>query len=422
MTNTIQNKIKARRLDILFQESYTSLLFPTVLAISMAYAFRDQLAITSMMAWLAIFLLVTGIRLYSAHVFVRSENASSNIDYWFSWHIFCVIISGIIWGVFILLLVKTTDFAYLGLAAGCAVGLCAGAAVVYSYSFISFLVFSVPVLCPAGIFLLFSDQQTINAFGYFILLFLITMIIISWRLNKITTHSFNLQLENQDLFAALEAEKRQVIGANKKLEDDLKSRIQTEARLLYEKKIAENVSEELKIISIQDGLTGINNRRRFDEALNDEWYRASRLSSALSLIMCDIDKFKEYNDTYGHLEGDKCLTRIAHLIEDSARRAGDMAARFGGEEFTIILPDTGHEQAREIAEQIRMAIIDIALPHNTSSVANIVTVSFGVCTKNPDKNSCPKTLIECADKAMYLAKKQGRNKVVSYQNIPEEQA
>ena len=127
MTNTIQKKLKARRLDILFQESYTSLLFPTVLAISMAYAFRDQLAITSMMAWLAIFLLVTGIRLYSAHIFVRSKNSSSNIDYWFSWHIFGVIISGIIWGVFILLLVKTTDFSSLGLAAGCAVSLSAGA-------------------------------------------------------------------------------------------------------------------------------------------------------------------------------------------------------------------------------------------------------------------------------------------------------
>jgi len=420
MTNTIQKKIKARRLEILFQESHTSLLFPPVLAVSMAYVFREQLTITSMIAWLSIFLLVTGMRLYSAHIFVHSENASSNLEYWFSWHIFGVIISGIIWGGFILLLAKSADSTYLTLVAVCAAGLCAGAAVVYSFSFLSYVMFTIPVLTPIGIFLVAQEYPTVNALGYFNFLFLITMIIISWRLNKITTHSLYLQLENQELLTALETEKRQVIGTNKKLEEDIKSRIQTEARLLYEKKIAENISKELKIISTHDSLTGINNRRRFDEALYDEWYRASRLLNPLSLIMCDIDKFKEYNDTHGHLEGDECLIRIAHLIEDSARRAGDMAARFGGEEFTIILPDTGPKQAKEIAEQIRMAIVDLALPHSTSSVANIITASFGVCTKAPDKDASPETLIECADKAMYLAKKQGRNKVVSYQNISEE--
>ena len=373
-----------------------------------------------MIAWLSIFLLVTGIRLYSAHIFVHSENASSNLEYWFSWHIFGVIISGIIWGGFILLLAISADSTYLTLVAICAAGLCAGAAVVYSFSFLSYVMFTIPVLTPIGIFLVAQEYPTVNALGYFNFLFLITMIIISWRLNKITTHSLSLQLENQELLTALETEKQQVIGTNKKLEEDIKSRIQTEARLLYEKKIAENISKELKIISTHDSLTGINNRRRFDEALYDEWYRASRLSNPLSLIMCDIDKFKEYNDTHGHLEGDECLIRIAHLIEDSARRAGDMAARFGGEEFVIILPDAEQEHAKAIAEQIRMAIMDLGLPHGASPVANIITASFGVCTKAPDRDTSPKTLVECADKAMYLAKKQGRNKVVSYQNVSEE--
>ena len=405
---------------MLYEQAYTSLLASTVLAVSMVYIFWDQISTVSLLSWLLIFLFVTGLRLYRARAFTRSENASSSPNYWFSWHIFGVTISGIIWGGLILLLVNTTDFAYLGLATGCAVGLCAGAAVIYSFSFISFLMFSIPVLGPTGIFLLAAAQPTVNAFGYFVFLFLITMIVISWRLNKMTTHSLGFQLENQELLSELETEKRQVVGANKILEEDIKSRIRTEAKLLHEKKIAEDISEELKIISTQDSLTRINNRRRFDEALYDEWYRASRLSRPLSLVLCDIDKFKEYNDTYGHMEGDKCLIRVAHLIDDHARRAGDMAARFGGEEFTIILPDTGHEQAKEIAEQIRMAIIDIALPHSTSSVANIITASFGVCTKAPDRDTSPKTLIECADKAMYLAKKKGRNKVVSYQNVSEE--
>ena len=197
MTNTIQKKIKAKRLEILFQESHTSLLFPPVLAISMAYVFREQLTITSMIAWLSIFLLVTGIRLYSAHIFVHSENASSNLEYWFSWHIFGVIISGIIWGGFILFLAKSADSTYLTLVAICAAGLCAGAAVVYSFSFLSYVMFTIPVLTPIGIFLVAQEYPTVNALGYFNFLFLITIIIISWRLNKITTHSLYLQLENQ---------------------------------------------------------------------------------------------------------------------------------------------------------------------------------------------------------------------------------
>ena len=421
MTDNMQKKIKARKLEILYGQTYFSLLFSTILAVSMAYVFRGILSITFLLLWLLVFLFVTGIRFYRARVFTRSENTSSNINYWFSWHLFGVIISGITWGSFILLLAKSADSAYLiTLTTIFAAGLCAAAAVLYSFSFLSYVMFTIPVLTPIGIFLIAQEYPIINALGYFNFLYLIIMIFVSYRLNKITTHSLGLQFKNQELLTALETEKRQVIGTNKKLKENMKRGIQTEARLLHEKKIAENISEELKIISTQDCLTGINNRRRFDEALNDEWYRASRLSTSLSLIMCDIDKFKEYNDAHGHLEGDKCLTRIAHLIKDSARRAGDMAARFGGEEFTIILPDTGYEHAKEIAEQVRMAIVDISLPRNTSSVANTITASFGVCTKYPDKNSSPKTLIECADEAMYLAKKQGGNKVVSYQNISDE--
>ena len=216
-TNNIQKKVRIRKLDILYEQAYSSLLASTILAVSMVYIFRGHISTVSLSSWLVIFLFVTGLRLYSARVFTRSENPSSNLEYWFSWHIFGVIISGIIWGGLILLLVKTTDITYLGLATGCAVGLCAGAAVVYSFSFISFLMFSIPVLGPTGIFLLVADQPTINIFGYFVFLFLITMIVISWRLNKITTHSLSMQIKNEELLellTALKTEKEQVIDSN----------------------------------------------------------------------------------------------------------------------------------------------------------------------------------------------------------------
>jgi len=415
MTSAMQKKIKARRLEILYEQSYANLFFSMLLAVSMIFVFRDYLSSTSINSWLLVFVSVTGLRLYRTHMFSSSGNTSSNLDYWFSWHISGVILSGIIWGGFILLLAQSADAAYLSLATICAAGLCAGAAIAYSASLVSFLLFSIPLLSPIGGFLIVSEHPITNTLGYFIFLFTITIIAITYRLNKTMTSSLRLQLEKDELLAALETEKQQVIDANRELEKDLNSRIQNEATLLHEKKVAEETSDKLRTLSTQDGLTGINNRRRFDEALYDEWYRATRLSTPLSLIICDIDKFKEYNDTYGHLEGDKCLTRIAHLIEDSARRAGDMAARFGGEEFVIILPDTESSNAQDIAEQLRSAILDLEIPHETSSVANIITVSFGVFTTLPEKDIPPETMIEFADKALYQAKGQGRNMVVIYE-------
>ena len=421
MTSAMQKKIKARRLEILHEQSFSNLFLSVLLAISMTIVFRNHLSQASIIAWLLVFTSLTGLRLYRSQAFLNSENTSSNPDYWFSWHLTGVIISGIIWGGFILLLAQSADSTYLSLVTICAAGLCAGAATAYSVSLISFLVFSIPLLSPIGGFLILSENQTASTLGYFVFLFLITIVAISYRLNKSMTSSLGLQIEKEDLIATLETEKQQLLDTNKSLEKNIQEKIQAEAKLLYEKKSAEDISNELRTLSTQDGLTGINNRRRFDEALYDEWYRAVRLSSSLSLIICDIDKFKEYNDTHGHLAGDKCLTRIAHLIDDYARRTVDLAARFGGEEFAIILPDTDGEDAKIIAEQMRKAIIDLALPHGVSSVADIVTASFGVHTTTPEKDILPDTLIDCADKALYQAKGQGRNRVVSYKDSSENQ-
>jgi diguanylate cyclase (GGDEF)-like protein len=421
MTNAMQKNIKAKRLQILYGQAYSNLFLSSLLAVSMMFVFRNHLSQVSIIAWLLVFISLTGLRLYHSQVFLNSENTSANPDYWFSWHLTGVIISGVVWGGFILLLAQSTDTTYLSLVTICAAGLCAGAATAYSVSLISFLVFSIPLLSPIGGYLVLSEHAATSTLGYFVFLFLIAIVAVSYRLSNTLTASLGLQVEKEDLLAALETEKQLVIDANKSLEKDLQKKIQIEAKLLYEKKSAEDISDKLRALSTQDGLTGINNRRRFDEALYDEWYRAARLSSPLSLIICDIDKFKEYNDTHGHLAGDKCLTRIAHLIDDFARRTVDVAARFGGEEFAVILPDTGYEDAKKVAEQMRMAIIGLALPHGVSPVADIVTASFGVHTTTPEKDVHPDTLIDCADKALYVAKGQGRNKVVSFKDSTENQ-
>jgi diguanylate cyclase (GGDEF)-like protein/PAS domain S-box-containing protein len=178
---------------------------------------------------------------------------------------------------------------------------------------------------------------------------------------------------------------------------------------ITERKKAE---EQLKLIASIDGLTGVANRRHFDNTLDLEWRRAMRSAKLLSLIMIDIDFFKNYNDLYGHLAGDSCLQKIAHTIRDSLRRAGNFVARYGGEEFTVILPDTKVEEACLFAESLREKIENLNIEHKDSKVGKNVTVSLGVSTTVPKKDSEYDELISLADKALYQAKQGGRNRVV----------
>ena len=172
------------------------------------------------------------------------------------------------------------------------------------------------------------------------------------------------------------------------------------------------LEETLRDLSYQDGLTGIANRRRFDEKLEQEWRRAARDRQPLTLVMVDIDFFKNYNDLYGHPAGDECLKKIAQVMQHNAARPGDLAARYGGEEFTVILPNTGLPGAETVGEEIRAEVEALELPHAQSSVNPWVTVSVGVASVVPHNGDNFDFLVEGADRALYKAKQQGRNRVV----------
>ncbi|MFH1982646.1 MAG: diguanylate cyclase [Pseudomonadota bacterium] len=181
------------------------------------------------------------------------------------------------------------------------------------------------------------------------------------------------------------------------------------------KAVERALSEANEILARQaaiDGLTGVANRRRFDELLDLEWRRMMREENPLSLIMCDIDHFKAYNDTYGHLTGDACLKQVATAIRSALHRPGDLVARYGGEEFVVLLPNTPVEGAMHLAESIQQAISGLNIAHAASAVAPRVTVSLGVATRVPSGGVAPVHLIAIADSALYDAKDQGRNRVV----------
>lgn len=160
-----------------------------------------------------------------------------------------------------------------------------------------------------------------------------------------------------------------------------------------------------------DGLTGLPNRRRFDEYLDQEWRRLRREQVPLSLILCDIDFFKLYNDTYGHQAGDTCLISVASAIAQAVKRPADLVARYGGEEFAVILPNTTQNGALQVAEAIRVAVQDLKIVHSHSLVSQYVTLSLGVATMVPDCDTSPEILLKAADEALYQAKALGRDRV-----------
>ena len=191
--------------------------------------------------------------------------------------------------------------------------------------------------------------------------------------------------------------------ANRKLE---------EANAGLEQKVKER-TEELELLSNLDAMTGIANRRKMDEYLNHEWELTLRNHHPLSLIILDIDFYKHYNDTYGHLAGDECLKKIARAIAGSLKRSTDFVARYGGEEFVVILSNTNQAGAAEVAECIRKEVEGLNIPHTSSPVSSYVTVSLGTSTLLDFQNQSLPDFIQCADEALYAAKESGRNRSVA---------
>ncbi len=243
---------------------------------------------------------------------------------------------------------------------------------------------------------------------------------ITWRLSRPLTEISNA-VSNLD-FKAEEAEPklleyphRDEIGILVTSLNDMRVRLSASHREL-EQKVAERTHEleaanrKLEALSSTDGLTGIANRRHFDEVLENEWGRALRINQPLALLMLDVDLFKHYNDLYGHQAGDECLRRVAESLQANAQRPGDLAARYGGEEFTLIAANMDASSAMHFAELVREAIESLEQPHAKSPFGK-VTVSIGVAVMIPGNTQRPEILIHRADDALYLAKNQGRNRV-----------
>lgn len=185
---------------------------------------------------------------------------------------------------------------------------------------------------------------------------------------------------------------------------DISERKQTEQQLI-------SLQKQLEELSYKDGLTGVANRRMFDSVLASEWASAQRSRQPLSLILLDIDHFKQYNDHYGHIQGDDCLKRVGQALSQAASRPRDFVGRFGGEEFVLVLPETDAAAARHIAERCRQMVRQQRIAHEKSTVSPMLTISLGVGTLVPTAQERPVDFLNAVDQALYRAKQRGRDRL-----------
>jgi diguanylate cyclase (GGDEF)-like protein/PAS domain S-box-containing protein len=227
-----------------------------------------------------------------------------------------------------------------------------------------------------------------------------------------------LSQKTEEKFVTLQGKNLDVEVKATRISYDGKNAILAISRdITNQKRMEQNLlkaNEYLTEIATVDGLTGVANRRRMDDFLKSEWSRSIRNSTLLSFIMLDIDFFKNYNDSYGHLIGDECLIAVAGAIRKGLSRPSDFLARYGGEEFAVILPETHLEGAIHVAERIRKQVEALAIPHSKSKNDKIITVSVGVSTMMGNIFKEATSLINTADKALYASKRNGRNQSTSY--------
>lgn len=262
------------------------------------------------------------------------------------------------------------------------------------------LAFAVPALVPLQVRLLASGDPSLLGLGN--LLFFAYLFHVIHRSQRYTLGELRHRIEMEAIAERLAAEQARSASLVARLSAEVGRRRKTQAALIEARNRARDLSN-------LDPLTNLANRRVFMRVLEREWARARREQRPLSLVICDLDRFRQYNDRYGHHAGDKCLVRVADVVSGYSRRAGDVVVRFGSEEFAVLLPETGELAALDVAESIRSGIYELTLMHGASDVERVVTVSCGAATIMPAPGQRPQQLIDAAANALQRAKRAGRN-------------
>lgn len=335
-----------------------------------------EVASTAVLAvWVVALIGVTGARFMMLRAFRNApRGARFHHDMWTHYFVVGACAAGFVWGAAGLLLFHPDSFPHQVFLAFVLGGMVAGAVPLLSSVERAYPCFAVPAVLPISAQMLAAGDHVHLIMGSLILVFGGAMLAASVQVRRLFRDSTRLRRE-----------------LHRSIEE----------------------GHALERMARMDTLTQIANRRLFEEELEREWRRAERDNDTLSVIIADIDHFKEYNDHYGHPAGDRCLVRVAQTMAGALSRPGDLVARVGGEEFAFLLPGTTRAGAKAVAELIRKRILDLNIPHGASATARQVTVSFGVASSGATSASTPAGLLWASDIALYDAKRRGRNQIAT---------
>ena len=390
-TKQFEAELADERWRLLLVNLRTSTLPTLLVSLILAGFYTLYVALPMVWAWWLALAVVIGLRTWLL-TGREWEQGRTRLD-------LLLLATGVLWGGAPLLVAYYTDPAQAFTAILLAAGIAIAAFGAYGVDTRSAALVTLPI--GAGILLVTagSELRAYHSISIAVPLLYAHQFLVMKQARESLERQIRLRVENSALVERLSEQADKTAA-------ELDRRLETERMLRASRDRAERMSAT-------DSMTGIANRRYFDKRLASEVSRAFRDRSNLSLVLCDVDFFKQYNDHYGHQQGDECLKQFAAILDSFCRRGGDLAARVGGEEFALLLPTTEHEAARSLAEQARRAFDEAGILHAGSKVSDNATASFGVATLVPDGLDAATTIYKRADDALYSAKENGRNRVVS---------
>ena len=357
----LQEQARAQRVASVYKHTWTLAISHPIAAALLAASFWEVASHGLLLLWLASLVLVSLARVPLYFAYLREADDLSRSGVWRRNFALMAALQGTLYGVAWFAFIPAGDPIYLPVVSMWVMGLSACAVVGYAADPKTLLAFFLPTVLPGIGFLLLEGTQQSHILAMALFVYGVVILLAFLPVHRSIAHSIELNVK-------------------------------------------------LRALSQQDGLTGLANRRHFDESLEKELSRAMRQQQPLSLLLLDIDHFKIYNDHYGHVAGDHCLRLISDVIANCARRSGEVIARYGGEEFALLLPNTNGEQLREMAERLHQAIHQSAIPHEgRRDGVTTITASIGGTTVESIYPPNPECIIEDADTALYAAKHHGRN-------------
>ena len=380
----IRRQIKQERLRLIYEQMPRSFI-PMLLVVTLIVVvlLAAEASMWQVAIWWLLMLGLTFNRTQNSHDFRKDEDAELQQAYWARVCFSSALVMGLGFGGASFFLALDVDIEYRLLTLMILAGIAGAALPFLTMHLPSFFAFLSAMTLPNAVWLFWLGGQVEVISAVLFVVYIGAVAYSAQRVHQLLEETLTLRFQNESLASSLQREKEHL----------------------------ELINNELERLSHVDGLTQLANRRYFDKRFNEEWHRSLRANASMALAILDIDYFKNYNDTYGHLAGDECLRKVADTIKATLLRPSDLAARYGGEEFVVLLSNTDAEGAYNVASEILKNICALDLPHASSKVEPFLTVSIGVAATIPERDKPRAYLLETADLALYKSKHAGRNRI-----------